>query len=145
MRIDRAKLKAAIKKAEAFEAGSWTFPSNPYPLLLTQEKRKSLKCGYVKFHRPIDAERLKTGAGNHWHLWAASECQVLYALMAHSRNRLAMKKMWIPRGDTSGELDSVEFTKEMQKELVGDAWKEFLLPEPLLAPPELPSSASSAP
>jgi len=128
MRIDRTKLKAAIKKAEASEAGSWTFPSNPYPLLLTQDKRKSLKCGYVKF---FTKSRPNLG----W-TFTASECQILYAIAAQARGHLSIQKKWVPLLDATGGRELVEFTLEMQKELIGDAWKEFTREEPTLVPVE---------
>lgn len=119
MRLDRTKLKAAIKQAETTGAARWTW-----------EQRKTLKAGYVKIPRD----------GSPW-LFTASERQILYAISAHSRGRLSMKKMWIPRGGADGGRMLAEFTLEMQAEMIGDAWKEFERPERVQPQVEAPLAA----
>jgi len=108
MKIDRMSLKAAIKRAEKAAAGV-----EPNPTRWSWKQREMLKCGYVKFPK--------------W-TWTASERQIFYAIAAQSRGRLSIKKMWIPLCDATGGRQLVEFTQEMQVELIGDAWKEFELP-----------------
>lgn len=118
MKLDRTKLKAAIKQAESSTSNRWTW-----------EQRKALKCGYVKFHA-------------RW-TWTASECQILYAIAAQGRGRLSIKKVWVPLCDSTGGRQLIEFTQEMQAELIGDAWKEFERPAVVVVPVEPASSGAS--
>jgi hypothetical protein len=111
MKLDRTKLKAAIKQAESSTTKRWTW-----------EQRKTLRCGHVKI-------------SPRW-TWTASECQILYAIAAQARGRLSIQKKWAPLCDSTGGRQLVEFTQEMQAELIGDAWKEFTREEPTLVPVE---------
>lgn len=122
MKFDRKKLKAAIKEAESSIDGSELYPSNRYPLLFTLGKRKELTCGCVKFLLLGNTAPVP---------WIASERQILYAIAAKIRGKLTMKKKWVPRCDATGGRELVGFTQEMQNQLIGDAWKEFVLPEPI--------------
>lgn len=135
MKLDRQKLKEAIKKAESSEFGSDLYPGNAYPLLFTLGKRKELKCGRVKLPIP-DTSRT--------HTWAATERQILYAIAAQARGHLSVQKKWVPRGDSTGGRVLVPFTKEMQLELIGDAMKLFERPEAAPAATEAPGAAPSA-
>lgn len=114
MKIDRVKLKAAIKKAENCEAGSHTWPGIGYPLLFTHQARNELKCGLVKFPYSYG--------------FMASERQLLYAIAAQARGVLAMKKLWIPTMHADGGEKLMDFTQEMQNQLIGDAMKLFAFP-----------------
>lgn len=110
MKIDRKKLKLAIKEAESGK-GRWTW-----------KQRQELNCGMLKFNIPPE------GFGCTWPLML-SDRQVLYAIAAQARGALSMQKKWIPLCDASGGRKLVEFTKEMQTTLIGSAWKEFKLEE----------------
>jgi hypothetical protein len=85
------------------------------------EKRRSAKCGSVTFPTP-------NGVGKTWE-WDAQVETTLYALVSFFHGKLHMTKKRIPRCDASGGTEIVVFTREMQEQLVGDLWKDFLLPE----------------
>lgn len=53
----------------------------------------------------------------------------LYALRAHSRGRLHIKKEWIPTCDAWGELKLVERDMEWQTKLIAPILKDFQVTE----------------
>lgn len=132
MKFDRKKLKAAIKKAESNLDGCDTYPIGAYSLMFNMEKRKALKCGCVKFTIP-NSTRLVP--------WVVNERQILYAIAAEARGRLFITKKWVPLCDATGGRVLLEFTREMQGQLIGDALKEFVLHEPAPAITEAPETA----
>jgi hypothetical protein len=97
-------------------------------------KRQSAKCGSVTFPTP-------KGVGKHW-TWEALTETTVYSLVSflHGKQHLTRKR--IPLCDASGGTEVVPFTKEMQDALVGDLWKDFLLPEPAVVAPEEPKVAN---
>ena len=114
MKIDRSKLKAAIKEVEATGRQSvWTW-----------KEQSAAKMGFAKFFTETRPEG--------W-TFKATDAQLLYAMAAHARGKLSIQKMWIPLGGAGGR-ELKPFTMEMQAELIGEGMKFFARPEPVVAP-----------
>jgi hypothetical protein len=110
MRIDRKKLKAAIKEVESTGRQSvWTW-----------KEQSAAKMGFVKFFTATRPEG--------W-TFNATDAQLLYAIAAHARGKLSIQKMWIPLGGTVTGLELMPFTMEMQTALIGEGMKFFTRPE----------------
>lgn len=101
------------------------------------EKRRTAKCGSVTFPTP-------NGVCKTWE-WDAQVATVAHAIMSFLHGKLHMTKKRIPLCDASGKTEIVPFTKDMQGQLVGDLWKDFLLPETVVVPvSEVPKSTEAA-
>lgn len=112
MKIDRSKLKAAIKEVESTgRQSAWTW-----------KEQSAAKMGFVKFIT-------ETRPGG-W-TFTASDAQLLYAMAAHARGKLSIQKMWIPLGGAGGR-ELKPFTMEMQAALIGEGLKFFARPEPVV-------------
>ncbi len=115
MKIDRSKLKAAIKEVESTgRQSAWTW-----------KEQSAAKMGFVKFFTATRPEG--------W-TFRATDAQLLYAMAAHARGKLSIQKMWIPLGGLVTGRELKPFTIEMQAELLGEGMKFFARPEPVVAP-----------
>jgi len=115
MKIDRMKLKAAIKEVESTGRQSvWTW-----------KEQSAAKMGFVKFFTDTRPEG--------W-TFKATDAQLLYAIAAHARGKLSIQKMWIPLGGMVTGRELKPFTMEMQAELIGEGMNFFARPEPVVAP-----------
>jgi hypothetical protein len=79
-------------------------------------------CGYVDFPN--------------WK-WEADPMTTIYSLIAFLHGKQHMTKKRVPICDNSGGTTIVPFTPEMQAQLIGDLWQEFLLKEPAVVEPAL--------
>lgn len=114
MKIDRKKLKAAIKEVESTgRQSTWAW-----------KEQSAAKMGFVKFFTDTRPEG--------W-TFKATDAQLLYAIAAHARGKLSIQKMWIPLGGAGGR-ELKPFTMEMQAELIGEGMKFFARPEPVVVP-----------
>lgn len=106
------------------------------------EKRRTAKCGSVTFETP-------KGVSKRW-TWTAETATIAHALMSFLHGKQHMTKKRIPLCNESGGTEIVPFTPEMQVQLVGDLWKDFLLEEkkeaadPAAAPVVAPTKVEAA-
>jgi len=120
MKIDRLKLKAAIKAHEANPTDAhYDYTIEKLPTGGTRVKFDYSKriVGLIVIPRP-------NGVFNRFEYYA-SRATTLYCIAAHSRGRLHMTKLRVPLNDASGRTEVIPFTMEMQERLIGELWKEF--------------------
>ena len=120
--IDWSKLKMTISATEEGRVGPKGEILKYQP---SWKQRSELKFGRLVFQTP-------NGVSKTW-TWDAGDKTLLYAIVSHLHGKLHIQKMRIPIGDASGGTMVVPFTMEMQTQLVGEAWKEFLHKEPNVA------------
>lgn len=97
-------------------------------------KRQSAKCGSVTFQTP-------NGVSKTW-VWEAQTETIMHAFMSFLHGKQHMTKKRIPLCDASGGTEIVPVTAEMQAQLVGELWMQFLLSEPAVVAPDAPKAAN---
>ena len=128
-KIDWTKLKQTIHATEEGRVGPKGTVTEYCP---DWKKRREQNFGDLTFQMK--------GGGKY--TWTAGHRTILYAIVSHLHGKLHMTEKEIPLGDASGGTEKVPFTMEMQAKLIGDEWKQFLLPETAAVVPEEPKTAN---
>lgn len=123
-KVDFEKLKAFVKKYESTRQG------------YTDGDRKMqygimnmlIDAGAGAFSVPVswvDAKGLAQARMRRPTSWATT----IYAVVAHMHGKLCMTRIRVPTFGADGRHQVIDFTKEMQAQLVGTVWTKFLREE----------------